>query len=187
MDAFIGEIRILPYGFTPQNWADCNGQKLLIQSYPALYSIIGNIYGPADQTSFTLPNLQGQVLMGTSGTNSPPLIASKAGAESVALNITQIASHTHTVNAKVSTTAPATNMSTAPNTNGTSWLSRAVQISGTTSSPVNAYTPPGSPNSVLAAQVFGPAGSGAAHENRQPYLPMRFCICISEGAYPIRN
>lgn len=187
MDAFTGEIRILPYTFAPQGWVACNGQQANLQQYTALFATIGTIYGPSDQrTYFTLPNLQGQVLMGTGAGPglTPRTIGQKVGAESVALNINQMAPHTHTVTAKVSTTAPATNMSPAPT--ATSWLSRAVQISGTTSSPVNAYSPSGTPDVTLAGQVFGSAGNvtPATHENRQPYLPMRFCIC-TDGLFAV--
>ncbi len=182
MDAFTGEIRILPYTFAPQAWADCNGQQVNISQNPALYATIGIQYGgggSGSQAYFNLPNLQGQVLMGTGAGPglTPRTIGQKVGAESVALNINQMAPHTHTVTAKVLSASPATNMSAAPT--ATSWLSRAFQISGTTSTSITAYTASGTPDVTLAGQVFGSTGSGAAHENRQPYLPMRFCICTN--------
>ncbi len=189
MDAFTGEIRILPYLFAPRDWADCNGQQMPLMQYQALFATIGTIYGPSDQRSyFTLPNLQGQVLMGTGAGPglTPRTIGQKVGAESVALNINQMAAHTHTVTAKVLPASPATNMSAAPT--ATSWLSRTAQTSVTPPVNIFAYTPSGTPDVTLAGQVFGSAGNAApaAHENRQPYLPMRFCICIS-GLYAARN
>ncbi len=183
MDAFTGEIRILPYTFAPQAWADCNGQQVNISQNPALYATIGIQYGgggSGSQAYFKLPDLRGQVAMGTGAGPglTPRTIAQKTGAESVTLNINQMAAHTHTVTAKTLNTSPTTNMSTAPT--GTSWLSRAVQTSPTTTT-IFAYSPSGTPDVTLSGQVFGPAGnaSPAAHENRQPYLPMRFCICTN--------
>ena len=41
MDAFIGEIRLFPYNFVPQDWAICDGTALNIQQNPALFSVIG--------------------------------------------------------------------------------------------------------------------------------------------------
>ena len=140
MDAFTGEIRILPYTFAPQAWADCNGQQVNISQNPALYATIGIQYGggSGSQAYFKLPDLRGQVAMGTGAGPglTPRTIAQKTGVESVALNINQMAPHTHTVTAKVLGTSPATNMSAAPT--ATSWLSRPVQISGTTSTTITA-------------------------------------------------
>lgn len=190
MDAFIGEIRILPYTYVPQGWLPCDGRQLQIQQYTPLYAVIGPFFGGDQKTYFNVPNLQGQVVMGT-GTGpglTPRTIAQKAGAETVALNINQMAPHTHTVTSKFlpGNTAPATviaNMTATPAAD--SWLSRAITVSGTTPTNVSSYTATGTPDVTLAAQTFGAAGaaSPAAHENRQPYLPMQFCICW-DGLYP---
>ena len=64
MDAFTGEIRLFPFNFAPQDWAYCDGSVLTIQQYPALYSIIGNIYGGSAGQNFKLPNLNGRAAMG---------------------------------------------------------------------------------------------------------------------------
>jgi len=68
MDAFTGEIRLFPYNFAPQNWAYCDGTTLLVQQNPALYSVIGTLYGGTPGQNFKLPNLNGRVAMGTGGT-----------------------------------------------------------------------------------------------------------------------
>lgn len=192
MDAFTGEIRILPYTYTPQNWLACDGRQVAIQQYQALYAVIGWAFGGDQRTYFNLPNLQGQVAMGTGlGPGlTPRTIAQKVGAESVALTINQMAPHTHTVTSKFlpGNTAPATviaNMTATPAAD--SWLSRSITVSGTTPTNVSSFTATGTPDVTLAAQTFGTAGaaSPAGHENRQPYLPMRFCICF-DGLFPVR-
>jgi microcystin-dependent protein len=56
-DVFVGEVRALPFGFTPAGWAPCQGQLLPIGQYTALYSLIGNMYGGDGKTTYGLPNL----------------------------------------------------------------------------------------------------------------------------------
>lgn len=190
MDAFIGEIRILPYTYAPQGWLPCNGRQVVIQQYQALYAVIGPYFGGDQKTYFNLPNLQGQVAMGT-GTGpglTPRTIAQKVGAETEDLTISQMAAHTHTVTAK--TVAPAisaANMTSTPASD--SWLSKAIQVQSSTSTvALFSYIPSGTPNLALADQTFDAAGAAlpAGHENRQPYLPMQFCICF-DGLFPVRS
>ena len=57
MDSFLGEIKLFPYNFAPQNWAVCNGALLQISSNTALFSLLGTMYGGDGQTTFGLPNL----------------------------------------------------------------------------------------------------------------------------------
>ena len=59
MDPWVGEIVILPYNFTPSNFAPCEGQLLPIQQYTALFSLIGITFGGDGNTTFGLPNYQG--------------------------------------------------------------------------------------------------------------------------------
>lgn len=39
----------------------------------------------------------------------------------------------------------------------------------------------------LNAASLGNAGAGAAHENRQPFLPMMYCIAVNRAIYPPRD
>lgn len=187
-DSFLGEIRILPYTFSPYQWAFCNGQAMPVSQYTALFAVIGTLYGGDGQTTFKLPNLQGQIPMGT-GTGpglTARTIAQQTGAESVTLTAAQMATHTHTVTAKsVANAYLSENMLGTPASD--SWLSRAVQ---TTTSGLNllySYTASGSPDVTLAGATFGSTGGAPtqAHENRQPYLPMQFCISLN-GEFPVK-
>lgn len=56
---FIGQIQLFAFNFAPVGWVLCNGQSLNINQNQALYSLIGNLYGPATTTSFVIPNLLG--------------------------------------------------------------------------------------------------------------------------------
>jgi len=57
VEAFLGEIRLLPYNFAPRGWAACNGELLPISSNQALFSLLGTNFGGDGMTNFGLPNL----------------------------------------------------------------------------------------------------------------------------------
>jgi microcystin-dependent protein len=58
MDPLVGEIRLLPYNFTPNNWAPCDGTLLQINQHVALFSLIGTAFGGDGKTTFALPDLR---------------------------------------------------------------------------------------------------------------------------------
>ncbi|GFF29768.1 protein RhiB [Aspergillus udagawae] len=63
----LGGIVAIP-GTVPPNplfWAACDGQRLLIAQYKALYQLLGNTWGPSDGQSFTLPDLRDTFLRAT--------------------------------------------------------------------------------------------------------------------------
>lgn len=56
-DNYIGEVRALPFPFTPAGWMACQGQLLPLAQNTALFSLIGITYGGDGKNSFGLPNL----------------------------------------------------------------------------------------------------------------------------------
>jgi microcystin-dependent protein len=56
---FVGQILLLPYNFSPQNLAPCDGQLLQITQYTAFFSLIGENFGGDGEKTFALPNYQG--------------------------------------------------------------------------------------------------------------------------------
>jgi microcystin-dependent protein len=60
MQPFIGQIELLPYTFTPENWMPCTGQLLPINQNQALFALLGTTFGGDGRTNFALPNLQGK-------------------------------------------------------------------------------------------------------------------------------
>ena len=168
-DPYLSEIRIFSFGFAPKGWLLCNGQTLPINQYAALFSLIGTYYGGNGTTTFQLPNLQGCVPlhMGTGGGGSY-VIGEQAGQTNVALNITQIAPHTHTVNANTGANANVPSASVVPGGGG-----------------VSAYgTAPG--GATMNNAIVGQAGGSQPHSNLQPYLVLNFCIAAT-GIFPSRN
>jgi len=191
MDAFVGEIRPFGFSFAPRGWMACNGQLLPIQSYTALFSIIGTYYGGNGTTNFQLPNIQGAVLNGqgqlTGG--SQYVIGEVGGSTGVTLLTTEIPSHTHTMDGAVSTSTTAS--VTTPSSSTYISNSFTIQKPGDTVGLVghsyasSAATPP----PVLATlnpTTVGLTGSNLPHNNMAPFLAIGYCICIS-GIFPTRN
>lgn len=191
MDAFVGEIRAFTYSFVPLGWLACDGQSVPVVQYQQLYAIIGNIFG-GNTTAFNVPNLNGAAVVGAgSGPGLSPWPRGQAGgAESVALtSAAQLPPHNHTLTMEVVVPANAqANTSAAPVVNK-SWLSRAQKITGaTTAPPIPCFTKPAAGVNVdttLHPATVGTVGNSVAHENRQPYLTLVYCIC-TEGVWPPR-
>jgi microcystin-dependent protein len=92
---------IMPYGGTsaPTGWLLADGTEYLITNYPALFAVIGTLYGGNGITTFRVPDFRGRTPIGrgqgTSLTNRS--LGQTGGAESVALSVNELASHSHGV------------------------------------------------------------------------------------------
>lgn len=176
MDPFIGEIRILAFDYVPMDWADCNGASIAVQQNPALYSIVGNLYG-GNQVAFNLPNLQGATPIGT-GTGpglTGRVLAASGGTGSQTLTAANLAPHTHTLKAERESTEANVAAGNAPG---------AYMVGGTVK---KIYSSATAPLVSMSAQSLAPAGQAipVKVDNSQPYLVMRFCIAL-QGVYPVR-
>ncbi len=176
----IGEIRIFAGNFAPRDWAFCEGQLLSIAQYQSLFSLLGTMYGGDGRTSFGLPDLRGRVPIHSG--QGPGLSSyqqgQKGGVESVTLAAQQIPAHTHTVSATAKAVAGGGNQS-APGDH--TW---AADPRGAT----NIYSDATPDTDMKAGSVEVTAentGGSQAHENRSPYLPVKFIIAL-EGIYPSR-
>lgn len=192
-NSFIGEVRAFPYNFAPEGWLECMGQTVSIQQYQALFGVIGFAYGGDKQNTFGLPDLRGRAVVGQGqGLGlSNTTIGQLRGTDSVTLNSqTQLPAHNHTITTKFlpPATAPgaASSMPSAA-----AYLSRL--LNPTTSPPTSykAYAPVSStpivPVGLNTLGAFPPAAQPAqAHENRQPFATIRYCICATDGIYPPR-
>jgi microcystin-dependent protein len=169
MDGIIGEIRAWANSFVPRYWMSCEGQILPIRSNTALFSVLGTTYGGDGTVTFGLPNLLGCVPLGTGF--GPGLTERRlgefTGSPTIVLTQSQLPSHRH-----------------------------SVPVSGaaaSTASPANAY--PGaselikpyaaSADAVMAAAAVAFAGDNQPHDNMQPYLAVRYIICVN-GMFPRR-
>jgi len=189
MDSFIGEVRIFGFDYAPVDWAFCDGQRVPISQYQALYGVIGNTFGGDGRTYFNLPNLPGLVVMGTGA--GPGLtvrdIGEVVGTPAVALAVAQMPPHEHSLNAAVETSPPQdTKVTAAPGPD--TFIDRKLR-----KTPDGKYTisksfstqEGGAEKVMLHPSSIGVAGTSAPHENRQPYLAMNYCISL-QGEWPPR-
>ncbi|MES2812430.1 MAG: tail fiber protein [Bacteroidota bacterium] len=171
-DAYIGEIRMVGFNFEPKNWALCNGQLLSIASNTALFSILGTTYGGDGRTTFALPDLRGRAPMhhGQGPGLSTVYLGEMNGQSTVTLDVSQMPSHTHNVNA----VTDEGNQST-PSGN----------LYANTKALDKEYSN-ASPNTTMNAQMIQPAGGNQPFNNMQPYNTVNYVICLY-GIFPPRN
>ena len=178
-EPFIGEIRIWGCGFVPEGWLLCAGGLVPLSSYQTLFAVIGTTYGGDGRTTFGLPNLQGRVPMhaGNGPGLTPRRIGQYQGYESVALDVDTLPGHTHSLNAQQTN-------GTLKNPQGAYLAPNTAQV-GPVQRPSPLYEPPQSLEDMSPSAV-SQTGSSVAHENRQPFLALNFCIAF-EGLFPSRG
>lgn len=171
-DQFLGEIRVFPYTFAPRGWALCNGARLPIAQYSALFSLMGTTYGGDGRTTFALPDLRGRAAMAAvvAGGLSPHPLGESGGTDSVYMLYAQLPAHTH---ALMASPDPGDNTVPGPTTSLAGSIGAALYVRG---------NPPTAP---MAGQALQPAGGDLPHNNLQPYLTFNFCIAV-EGEFPPR-
>src|ERR1700750_1626356 len=95
-EPFLSEIKVVSFNFPPKGWALCNGQLLPINQNQALFALLGTTYGGNGQTNFALPNLRVQVPINVGHGHT---LGEAAGTTSVTVNIQQLPTHLHTLQA----------------------------------------------------------------------------------------
>jgi microcystin-dependent protein len=168
---FIGELRILSFGFNPRYWAACNGQLLPIAQNQPLFSLLGTMYGGDGIRTFGLPNLQGRVPLHTDGGAQFPL-GSTGGEQAHTLSLAELPAHGHLA---VADNAPAATDGQNPASNR-----RLAQSVGTNVYGARAATQP------MSTSTLTMTGGSQAHPNIQPFLTVQICIALA-GIYPSRN
>ena len=172
MDPFVAEIRILPTNFAPHGWAFCNGQILPLSQNTALFSLLGTTYGGNGQSTFALPDLQGNAAMhhGQGPGLSDRFLGEESGSATVTLLTSEIPVHGHQLR--------------AVNDVGDSNIPTGNSIARSSGAAV--YNVATSPLVALAPNTLAPSGGNLPHNNRQPYLGLNFCIAL-QGVYPPRT
>lgn len=178
-EPFVGEIRQFPYSFAPHNFAYCAGQLMPIQQNTALFSLLGVNYGGNGTSNFGLPNLQGRAMMhqGDGPGLTPRVVGEADGAATVSLIQTEMPVHSHLMTVKMAGTGKVSGSGSG------SYLSLSLLP---TSAQQQAYNNTTTGLVPLAPTMLGVAGGGGAHENRQPFLVIPFCIALF-GMFPSRN
>jgi microcystin-dependent protein len=175
---YLGEIRLMSFGFAPKGWALCNGQIMSIQQNTALFSLLGTTYGGNGTSNFALPNLQSQapIHFGQGPGLSSYVQGETSGFDAITLNSSMNPLHSHalTVTTASATAAAISNtvLPAAPTVTGASFY--AVVQSG----------PALQPQTMMAATITSTGGQ--PHNNMMPSLAITFAIALV-GIFPSRN
>jgi microcystin-dependent protein len=161
---FLGEVKILSFGFAPKGWAQCNGQLMPINQNQALFALFGTMYGGNGQTNFALPDLRARVPIHM----GDGFIQGQRGGEPAhTLSMQEMPAHEHFAwgsAANADTDIPTGNFLGAAN---------------------NMYAPAGNLTPLHPTSITNVGGS-QAHENEQPYLTLNMCVALL-GVFPSRN
>lgn len=148
-----GEIKITARSAAPAGWLLAQGQSLLRTAYPRLFTAIGTTYGAADSTHFTLPNLQGRVVVGRDATQTEfDTLGETGGAKTHTLSVAELPAHSH-LQRFYSAQLAASGAALGAMTGGAGATSASGQSTDNT-------------------------GSGTAHNNLQPYITLNYIIKI---------
>jgi len=171
---FVAEVRIFGFNFAPKGWATCDGQILPLSQNTALFALLGTTYGGNGQSTFALPDMQGNACMHPG--QGPGLslydLGEIGGTEFVTLLESEIPAHNHNVMVSAqpsSVGTPAAQTGIARGFGGSPYKQSPF------TSPVN-----------MAFQTLAPAGGSLPHNNMMPYLTMNYCIAL-QGVFPPRQ
>jgi microcystin-dependent protein len=164
-EPFLGEVKLISWNFPPKGWAFCNGQLMPINQNQALFSILGTMYGGNGQTTFALPDFRGRAAIHQGGGFN---VGQNGGEEFHTLNINELPTHNHFVNAS--------------NTQGDQTAVQSHILAQEVGKPYGAF---GTTNTLNSTTISNTGGS-QPHENRQPFLVLNFIIAL-QGIFPSQN
>lgn len=184
MDPFIAQIVMFGGNFAPRGWAFCDGQLLAISQNTALFSILGTTYGGDGRTTFALPDLRGRAPIhpGTGPGLSTQSLGERGGTETNTLNVTQMPSHNHANDLKVSSANSTQQAATGGSSIATPGAPGGRGFDATYG--FNQTTPDVSLNG--GSLTIGNTGGSAPVNNMQPYLAINYIIALV-GIFPSRN
>lgn len=175
---YVGEIRLFAGSYAPVDWHLCDGSLLSVQTYQALFALLGTTYGGDGRTNFGIPDLRGRLPIGlgnavgdpNQGGTSAYVLGQTGGATTVTLTEAQIPGHNHSL---IATNSPATQTSPVN------------AIFADPPDTANAYVPYSSTatNRVLATNTLLPTGGNQSHTNIMPTMPLSYIICLL-GIFP---
>jgi microcystin-dependent protein len=161
-EPFLGEIRLMSFGFPPKGWALCDGALLPLNQNQALFSLLGTTFGGDGRVNFGLPDLRGRVPIHVGNGHH---LGERGGEQAHTLSMSEIPQHTHALMASRATgDAPAPGGRVLAS-NPSARYHRPTSLVAT------------SPGSVTTV------GGSQAHLNMQPFLTLSFCIAM-QGIFP---
>jgi len=150
----IGEVRLAGFDGVPDGWAACDGQRLPIAEYRALFAVIGTTYGGDGRTTFALPDLRGRVAIHNDSAGLA--LGASGGAERHALALAELPAHQHEL------------LLAPPAADGVG--SEAVS-----------YLTDSAVTEIGWTDAHLTAASAAGHDNMQPYLGLIFMIALGRS------
>ncbi len=172
----LGDVMIVGFTFCPRGWARADGQLLPINSYQALFSLLGTQFGGDGRTTFALPDLRSRFTMGQGNGSSltPRNAGQKGGTETATMTAATMASHNHLVNAN--------NLDgDRPGPGGK--LLAAAPTGGTGNETIYSQD---TPNVTMNAAMISNTGGGQSFPVVDPFLALTHCIAL-QGTFPSRN
>lgn len=160
---FLSELRWISFNFAPKGWALANGQTLPINQNQALFSLLGTTYGGNGQTTFQLPNLQGQTSIGFGNGFT---LGEKGGELAHTITMQEMPAHLHFLNVRTA--------------NGDN-ADPATRFFANTGGGV-LYRAPTTLTNISPGTISNVGGS-QAHTNMQPYSVIG-CIIALQGIFP---
>ena len=172
-EPFLAEIRMFGFNFPPRGFALCDGQLLPINQNQSLFALLGTTYGGDGRVTFALPELRGRVPVhaGQSPGGENVTLGERRGEENHTLDVAEMPSHTHGVNASG-------NQASSSSAAGNALSSQARRG-------IAMYNDQGARTN-LNANTISNTGGGQAHNNMQPFLTISFAIAL-QGLFPPRN
>ncbi len=167
-DQFLGELKLLSFGFPPKGWALCNGQILPINQNQALFSLLGTTYGGDGRTTFALPDLRGRTPLHVGGGVN---LGDKTGQEGVTLTAGQLPVHTHSL--------------TATNDLANASVPGGAVPAAKPRGGINRYAPAGN-DALMGPTSLASVGGSQPHPNMQPFTVLNWVIAL-QGIFPSRN
>lgn len=170
-EPYVGQVSPFAFPYAPVNWAFCNGGTVPMNQYYALFALIGTTFGGNGSSTIGLPNLNGAA---PCGSGQGPGLTSRTlgqsfGAAGVTLDITTLTLHTHDANVvDLGRDDPGSTPTAAAGLASTAGVS--------------AYAI-GAPSVLMAPGAITSIGGGGAHNNRQPYVAVNYCIALM-GLFP---
>lgn len=161
MTPLIGQI--LPYvtSAAPTNTLPCDGGSYTRTDYPELYAALDAAF-IVDADNFVTPDLRGRTVIGAGAAASGTTysVGETGGVEDVTLNESQMPSHSHSDLGHAHSYVPAVPSLTTP---------------GELPVPVPTATPGASLTGFASANIQ-PTGGDGAHENRPPFLALKYAV-----------
>lgn len=159
---YLGELRLMSFGFPPRGWAHADGTTMSIAQNQALFSLFGTMYGGNGQTTFALPDLRGRtpIHIGAGWVQGE-----FGGEEFHTVTLNELPQHAHAL-----VVARGAGTTAVPTGNVLANLD-------------NGYRPPDGAVTALRSETITTRGGSQAHENRPPSLTLNWCVALS-GVFP---